>query len=162
MLREALIIVTIAAAITLGLAATRGLPTLIRPTAEAATCSGPLPEHPSVRWISPADAERLLGQASVVFIDTRDGSAYEAGHVTGALHAPMDRGTLDERVLASIGGATTVIAYCDASGQCARSTRFASLLSATGFADVRVLEGGIDAWMESGRPAESGECRHCR
>lgn len=161
MLREALVVLSIAVSATVLLIVVRGLPELSRPAAESATCSGPLPEQPAVQWISPEAAATLLNQPDVAIVDTRDRSDYEAGHIAGALHIPMDTGTLDRRVLANFVGVRTVIAYCDASGQCARSTRFAGLLSAAGFSDVRVLEGGISAWLKGGRAAESGECRQC-
>jgi hydroxyacylglutathione hydrolase len=161
MLREALLVLSVALSTTVLLIAVRGLPALARPTAESATCSGPVAEHPAVQWISPDAAEILLRRPDVAIVDTRGKADYEAGHIPSALHISMDTGTLDPRALSSVQGFATIIAYCDARGQCARSTRFAALLSASGFRDVRVLEGGISAWLEGGRAAESGECRQC-
>jgi len=121
-----------------------------------------VPERPGVLWISPGEAGELLGRPDVVFVDTRSHEEYAEGHVANALHAPMEHGTIGDALLASVRGAGTVIAYCDTSRQCARSIRFAGLLSAAGLHDVRVLESGIEAWIGSGQPAESGECRQCQ
>jgi len=161
MLREALIVLSIALSSTVLLIVVRGLPVVVRQAAESTTCSGPLPEQPGVQWISPEDAAALLAGSGVAIVDTRSRAAYEGGHIADALHVPMDTGTLDPTALAGFSAFETVIAYCDAVGQCARSTRFAGLLSTSGFRDVRVLEGGIAAWLADGRAAESGECRQC-
>lgn len=161
MLREALLIVCVAAALSAVAVAVRGLPTP-SDSPSGGTCTGPVPERPAVLWISLEEAAALLGRPEVVFVDTRSHEEYAEGHVANALHAPMEHGTIGESLLASMRGAGTVIAYCDTSQQCARSIRFAGLLSAAGLRDVRVLEGGIEAWIGSGRPAESGECRQCQ
>lgn len=162
MFREAIVILAFVAAATGLRTLWGGLPVLARPATEATSCSGPLPERPAVLWISAHAAAELLGRPDVAFVDTRSQAEYEGGHIAGALHAPMNEGTIAERVRSSLTGISTVIGYCDGTGQCARSTRFAGLLSAEGWPDVRVLEGGIAGWLADGRPAESGECRQCQ
>lgn len=161
MLREALVVLSFALALTVVVIAVVGLPPTASTAAATSTCSGPLADHPSVQWIGADDAAALLRQGRGAIVDTRDRGEYEAGHVAGAIHVPVDAGTLDADALAILRAFATVIAYCDASGQCARSIRFAGLLSSHGFRDVRVLEGGIAAWIDGGRAAESGVCRQC-
>lgn len=158
---EATLVIVAAGSLTALLVAVRGAPVLSRPSTDSATCSGPLPEAPAVHWISPDKALPLLGRPGVAFVDTRSRAEYEAGHVLGAIHVPMEGGTMDQQALGFLTDLSTVVAYCDASGQCARSSRFASLLSSSGFSDVRVLEGGFPAWLDGTRPAESGECKQC-
>jgi 3-mercaptopyruvate sulfurtransferase SseA len=162
MIRETIVILAFVAAATGFSVVWRGLPVLARPATEATSCSGPLPERPAVLWVSAESAVQMLGRPDVAFVDTRSQDEFESGHVAGALHAPMTDGTIPPRVRSSLAGITTVIAYCDGTGQCARSSRFAGLLSAEGWPDVRVLEGGIASWLADGRPAESGECRQCQ
>lgn len=161
MLCEALVIVLVAATLTAAEVAVRGMPSP-SDALSGETCTGPVPERPAVLWISPGEAGELLGRPDVVFVDTRSHEEYAEGHVANALHAPMEHGTIEDALLPSMRGAGTVIAYCDTSRQCARSIRFAGLLSAAGVPDVRVLEGGIEGWISSGQPAESGECRQCQ
>ncbi len=162
MIREAMVILAFVAAATGLSIGWRGMPVLARPATEATSCSSPLPERPAVQWVSADAALQLLGRPDVAFVDTRSTEEFESGHIAGALHAPMTDGTIASRVRASLHGIGTVIAYCDGAGQCARSSRFAGLLSAEGWPDVRVLEGGIAGWLADGRPAESGECRQCQ
>jgi rhodanese-related sulfurtransferase len=97
----------------------------------------------------------------VTFADARTREEYEQGHIAGALHIPVDEGTLPEGGAEMVRGAQTVIAYCDTSNSCARSTRLAGLLRMSGVDEVRVLEGGVTEWVESDYPAEAGACRLC-
>ena len=82
------------------------------------------------------------------------------GHVTGALPIPPRAASpLAEDLVSLLQSATTVIAYCDTSESCGRSTRLATqILSASQVRDVRVLEGGMPGWIRRGFPAESGPC----
>lgn len=70
-------------------------------------------------------------------------------------------GIISEKQLARLAGARTVIAYCDTLGSCSASRRLAGLLSVAGLTDVRVLEGGMPAWMDAKFPAQAGSCENC-
>lgn len=124
-------------------------------------CHSPDPSQPEIQWVSQEDAHDLLGQAGVVFVDARSEDEYENGHVAGAIHMPIETGTLPDGAESTLAGARTIVAYCDTSNACARSTRLAGLLSMAGFPDVRVLRGGLQDWIEHGYPAEAGSCRLC-
>lgn len=77
--------------------------------------------------------------------------------MTDALSAPIEEtGVVGPGVVSALRGSRIVIAYCDTTSGCARSTRLAGLLASAGLRDVRVLEGGMPAWIESGYPAEAG------
>jgi rhodanese-related sulfurtransferase len=132
----------------------RGVPEL---PVEVALCEGPVPEQPTIVWVTHEEA-RALHQRGAVFLDARPETEYEQGHVAGAYHAPIDTGVAGDDVLAIARGARAVVTYCDTSSECAASTRLAALLGAAGVADVRVLEGGMPAWLEAGYPAEAGAC----
>jgi rhodanese-related sulfurtransferase len=135
----------------------RGVP---EPTAiagyDAATCAAPVSARPDVRWIEQHEARALIDDPNTLFVDARPREAYERGHVLGALSLPMTTGVVDERALAIVRGARTVITYCDTSGDCASSKRLAGLLAEAGLPDVRVLRGGFPLWMENEYPAEAG------
>jgi rhodanese-related sulfurtransferase len=133
---------------------------------DAAACQAPEPDafdpHPEVRWISQEGARHLVGEPGVAFVDCRARDQFEAGHVSGSLHLDAQGERVPATLLRGLAQATTVITYCEAAGgECQRSLEMAGLLRAAGVPDVRVLEGGMPAWLEHGYPAESGTCRHC-
>jgi rhodanese-related sulfurtransferase len=129
---------------------------------DPSTCSAPIAARPEVQWIEQDEARDMIVNTDVIFADARSRDAYEAGHVAGAFHVPMDTGVLDTHATRLVQGARVVIAYCDTMGECASSRRLAGLLSEAGLHDVRVLRGGMPAWLENGYPAEAGPCRECQ
>lgn len=139
----------------------RGWPTL-PPAITATTCSGPVAERPGVRWVTVADARHLWDDPTVTFVDARTTAEYEGGHVTNALAAPLDdAGMVAPAIVTMLRSSRVVVAYCDTTSSCARSSRLASLLAGAGLRDVRVLQGGFHAWEEQSYPAEAGTCRLC-
>lgn len=140
----------------------RGAPDLdVLRAGEASSCSAPVAARPEVRWIEQEDALDMITDTTVSFVDARPRNVYEAGHVAGALSLPMDTGVLEAGAARLLEGSRVVITYCDTAGECAQSRRLAGLLSETGLADVRILRGGMPAWLENGNPAEAGPCRVC-
>lgn len=125
------------------------------------TCTAPVALRPEVRWIEQADAREMIDDTEVSFVDARPRDAYEAGHVAGALSVPMETGAIDDRSTQLVRGARVVITYCDTGSECASSRRLAGLLAEAGLPDVRVMRGGMPAWLENGFPAEAGPCRVC-
>lgn len=158
---------TVAILGTLVLGLTRGVPRLPpAPKTEAgvAACHAPeaaLPGEVAVRFINTEQARALAGTPGVMFVDCRPVEQFEEGHVSGAVHAPLPKAQVPRALLDSLAGAATVITYCDAATQCERSLKMARLLIDAGLKDVRVLEGGMPAWLEHGFPAESGTCAAC-
>ena len=154
---ESLRVLAVGAALGLAHGLVRGWPTLPAPQAEATSCGSPVAAEPSVAWIRCEDARPLADDGSVAFVDARSAEEFLAGHVTRAVSAPIEEtGVVGPSVVDALRGARLVIAYCDTTGSCARSTRLAGLLARAGLPDVRVLEGGMAAWLESGFPAEAG------
>ena len=84
-----------------------------------------------------------------VLVDVREPAEYAAGHVPGARLIPM--GQLTSR-LEELDRGTRVHLIC-ASGN--RSDAMTDVLIARRFDAVNVV-GGTTAWIQSGRPVESG------
>ena len=100
--------------------------------------------------------EQVSEDAQIV--DVRADHEWEAGHVAGAVHLPLDE--LAERA-GALDRDRPVVVYCRGGSRCEMA---AEALADAGF-DVAPMAGGMPAWIEAGRPiepedgyvAESGE-----
>lgn len=141
-----------------GLRCTGNLDLAAAPHRETA-CAG-------VLWTTPEQASAALENgARPLLLDARETRHYEDAHIVGALSVPYREGDeIPAWVLERVGKARgKVIAYCDASGNCARSTKLAEALFESGapHGEVEVLQGGFPAWEAAHLPAELGACREC-
>lgn len=81
-------------------------------------------------------------------LDVREDYEWEAGHVDGAVHIPLD--TLPER-FEELDPDQDVAVICRTGG---RSSRAAAWLESHGYSVVNV-KGGMGAWLEAGKPMVS-------
>lgn len=98
-------------------------------------------------------SEALTAGAECQLVDVREYSEYAAERVGGATLAPLSQ--LD----ASLGGVDSerpVYLLCR-SGK--RASQAAERLSARGFKNLRVIEGGLQGWAAAGLPVERGAGR---
>jgi rhodanese-related sulfurtransferase len=77
-------------------------------------------------------------------LDVREDYEWEAGHIDGAVHIPLDQ--LPER-LEELDPDEDVYIICRTGGRSARATAW---LVGRGYSATNV-SGGMDAWMEAGR-----------
>jgi rhodanese-related sulfurtransferase len=106
-----------------------------------------------MREIDVAELERLrTSDAPPVLLDVRERGEFALGQVAGA--TPLPRGLLELRLPRVVPDAGwPLVLYCD-DGR--RSALAAAAMEAMGYADVRVLAGGLGAWRASGRPVIEG------
>ena len=113
-----------------------------------------------IRELSPAGYRAWTGHEHVL-IDVREPAEFETGHLAGAINIP--RGVLEFQVDAhpAVANATDpalahrerpVVVYCRTGGRAALA---ADNLQKLGFADVRSIAGGIEAWSAQGLPVAS-------
>jgi rhodanese-related sulfurtransferase len=95
--------------------------------------------------LAPEDVKERLGEVELV--DVRLEDEWEAGHIAGAAHIPLD--SLSARA-DEIDRSKPVVLYCR-SGD--RSGGAADAMAASGW-DVQSMEGGLVAWVERGLPIE--------
>lgn len=109
-----------------------------------------------IREVAPAAFHGNAGDA--VLIDVREPAEFDTGHLPGAINIP--RGVLEFQVDAhpAVANATDpalahrerpLVLYCRTGGRAALA---ADNLQKLGFADVRSIAGGIEAWREAGLP----------
>jgi len=103
-----------------------------------------------VRTIAPKELQALVAAGDAVVVDLAPSIAYEAGHIPGAWFAVRARlpGSLERvprrRML--------VLTSPDA-----RLARLAAAeVGSSGFAEIRVIEGGTEGWREAGLPLATG------
>lgn len=88
---------------------------------------------------------RAIRPGRAQLVDVRSESEFASGHIPGAVNIPMDQ--IEARV-DDLNGSAAVILICQA-GKRARMT--AALLEPCG-REIRVLDGGTNAWVEAGLP----------
>ncbi len=104
------------------------------------------PREPFTR-ISVQEAKEMTGNGAVV-IDVREPHEYTSGHVPGAGHIPVNTVYARREELPKD---KDVIFVC-AVGQ--RSALAAEMAAAAGLTRIFNLEGGTEAWVNSGEPVE--------
>ena len=120
-------------------------------------------EYAGIRFITLAEtedlfAERTQGTEGLLFIDSRGGDDFAAGHIPGALSVPLERiqrsrKTAPGSVTLDFPGAQTLIVYCEG-GDCQTSISLAKIIHDKGYKDIRIFAGGWAEWHAAGLPEE--------
>jgi rhodanese-related sulfurtransferase len=98
-------------------------------------------------------ADGLLADPSVLWLDVGEPAEYQQGHIAAALNIP--RGMLEFVISSDPQLQHTqrrIVVYCKTGGRAALA---AQTLQQMGFVAVYALAGGYDAWQASGRPLSS-------
>lgn len=110
-----------------------------------------------VENLDPDAVEKELQNGDAVIVDIRDAPELdEHGRIPGAVH--VSRGMLEFRADVTspyhndqLDPSKRVILHCASGG---RSALAAKTLQEMGYRDVAHLDGGFNAWKESGKPVE--------
>jgi rhodanese-related sulfurtransferase len=90
-----------------------------------------------------------------VIVDVRAPLTYAMSpfRIPGSQHVPVE--TLEQSLgAAALDVKRTIVAYCTCAEE-RTSAQLAGQLRRRGFADVRILKGGLGAWTNAGLPLES-------
>lgn len=106
--------------------------------------------------IEPLALQQMLEHdpAGVRLIDVRSAGEFETVHIPGAYHVPLDSLSEHRSELRRLDGGVVVV--CQTGG---RARQAAQRLTAAGMTGVKVLDGGIDAWVRAGGSAARGRQR---
>ena len=100
-------------------------------------------------------ARLIDGGEAPAIIDVRDHPArLRDGSIPGALHCPLDEDAVD--ALPDLPRDREVVVFCACPNEIS-AARVAKRLQRAGFKRVRPLLGGLDAWVDAGRPIERVE-----
>ena len=90
----------------------------------------------------------------IIVLDVSNRKGYAKGHIPGAKNIPIDE--LQSRALQELSDSSRIVAYCgcetDNLGKMATH-----ILKSSGFEDVFLLRGGLNAWGSEGLPKETKE-----
>ena len=93
-------------------------------------------------------AASLLNNPDVVFVDVREQSEYDAGHIPGVKLIPL--GSVPDR-MSEIPKDKTVVAVCRSGNRSSQATEF---LRQQGYTNVHNMTGGMNDWAQAGNPVE--------
>jgi rhodanese-related sulfurtransferase len=109
-----------------------------------------LGERDEVEQLVPEELEERLARGQVVVLDVRPEREYEAGHIPGALSAPLPD---LEKIAASLPKRKEVVAYCRGP-YCVYADDAVRLLRKRGLKASR-LNVGLPEWRRAGLPVET-------
>lgn len=93
----------------------------------------------------------LMERKSVLVIDVRDPSSFEAGHIPGAVN--IDYVNMPQRARDYLQEKRTIVTYCACTND-TTAARAALDLTEAGVANVKALAGGWNDWMRRGERVE--------
>jgi rhodanese-related sulfurtransferase len=109
-----------------------------------------LGERDGVEQIAADELQARLAKGSVIVLDVRPEPEYRAGHIPGALSAPL--GSLDA-VAAKLPRRREIVAYCRGP-YCVYADDAVRLLTERGL-KARRLDVGLPEWRRAGHPVET-------
>jgi rhodanese-related sulfurtransferase len=125
-------------------------------TAQPAPAVPYIPASDKPVRISLATTKILFDTGAALFIDARDLSEYQEGHIPGALRMSRDDALGDpDRVKSLPVRGRPIVAYCDG-GECEASLELAQALVDAGYRKVLVDGGGFPEWAGAGYPVAKG------
>lgn len=103
--------------------------------------------------IDPAECRRLLAEDPATrIIDVRTGGEYQSVHIPGSFNVPLDRLGDYAAELANLD--QSLVLVCQSG---ARASQANVTLAAQGTKQLLLLDGGIDAWQETGGEVNRGQ-----
>ncbi len=100
--------------------------------------------------LAPAEAQEAISDEEVTLVDIRDPESFQAAHLVDAVH--INDANIHE-FLETANRQQALIVYCYHG---ISSAGAASFFSEQGFEKVSHIEGGFEAWQQSGLPTCSG------
>ena len=110
-----------------------------------------LGKRDGVEQIAADELEARIAKGNVVVLDVRPDPEYRAGHIPGAVSAPLDA---LEQVVATLPKRREVVAYCRGP-YCVYADDAVRLLRERGL-KARRLDVGLPEWRRAGLPVETG------
>lgn len=107
-------------------------------------------EKDSIQVLSLEKFEKMISKKKNTLVDVRTPEEMAEGHLTGALNINF-LGENFSNEIQKLNKNKTYLLYCRSGS---RTRRAADQMQKAGFRKVYMLEGGITAWKEAGKPTE--------
>jgi rhodanese-related sulfurtransferase len=107
-------------------------------------------EKDSIQVLSIPQFEKLTSKKKTMVVDVRTPEEVSEGHLAGALNINF-LGENFAKEIQNLDKRKTYLLYCRSGS---RTRKAADLMQKSGFKHVYMLEGGITAWKEAGKPIE--------
>jgi rhodanese-related sulfurtransferase len=122
-----------------------------------AASSSSVPAGDQIPLLTLEEAAALYTDPNVVFVDVRPETEYAVGHISGAVHLPLEDfekiyPTLESRMKK----ASAIVVYCK-SFDCMKSLWGALRLHALGHTQTKIYPAGWNEWVSRGYPAYKAE-----
>jgi rhodanese-related sulfurtransferase len=115
-----------------------------------------IPEIDRPIQIKLATAKGLFDAGAALFLDAREPSEFDAGHIPGAMRMTRGDALGDPDRVKALGAPTRpIVTYCEG-GACEASLELARVLVDAGYRKVLVYAGGFPEWAGAGHPVERG------
>ncbi|MFD1558941.1 rhodanese-like domain-containing protein [Paraburkholderia silviterrae] len=98
--------------------------------------------------VSAAEATQLINRRNAVVIDLRSADDFAKGHLPAARH--LEFGELQAKVAQFVKNKSNPVLLVCQTGQ--QSHKALRVVKDAGFAEVHVLDGGVNAWQQAGMP----------
>lgn len=105
--------------------------------------------------ISPVELRELLATRPVALLDVRSPAEYETAHIPGSIRVGLDELRTDTETVAAVLPDHAVV-VCRSGTRAEQACR---ALAGSGRDDLRLLDGGIQAWERAGGPLARGRER---
>ena len=107
-----------------------------------------------IQRIGPEELKSLIeGEADIIVVDNNPASAYESGHVPGAVNLPWD---LEITSAGDLPKDKLLILYCACAHEEDASDVAMQMIERFGYEKIMLLEGGWLRWVELGYEVEKG------
>lgn len=107
-------------------------------------------EKDSIQVLSIPQFEKMTSKKKTMVVDVRTPEEVSEGHLAGALNINF-LGENFAKEIQNLDKRKTYLLYCRSGS---RTRKAADLMQKSGFKHVYMLEGGITAWKEAGKPIE--------
>ena len=166
MIRDAILIVIIGAAVGLGVntgrnAADKGLPlkTHWLDNRKIQALDKPPSYQPGDSLLSLEDAYSLYLDSMTIFLDARPSDEYDQGHIKGAINLPFEEwDQYWDKVKPQLDSTREIVCYCEGL-DCELSLFAARELKQDGYPKAYIFFGGWLKWKDANLPIESAEQR---